>query len=177
MANFSPLRIREYELTDQQRRDRRALLALCLVSVMDIYTSIVQHITLLGVEVDQAIPANYRNLIYAVAISYFVLAVGIRRASQWFGDSANEFEQNQHSIRQRIEADIDRENPMNVGHPDQDEYGIQSAIERRLKADKRAHRVTLWLRTLLDSVGPVLIGIWTIGLNISYWCIASSSTT
>ena len=173
MTDFPPRLIREYDFTDSQRRDRRALLAVCIVSIMDIYTDVVQEITAFGVKFGEAIPAEYRHLIYAIAIFYLAFALGTRHTSQLFGGRTNELIQNQGKIRGKIEGEIEAQNPHNQDHPDWDDYGIQKAIDKGIATDRRRYATTLVIRTILDVVGPICVGVVVVGLNLWHWRIVS----
>ena len=154
--------IREYDLTEPMRRDRRSILAICVLIFMDFQFGLVENIVAFDVDVGQSLPNKTRYAFYAILLTYFIIALVSRYFTIFFSGQLYDIEQISDKIIQEFREELGAEK---IEQKDEEELfpsemqGATDRLEYEIGIPRRRYTVALMIRTTLEIYIPVLLGI------------------
>ena len=171
--------LREYDLTDAMRRDRRSLLATVLIVFMDYQFNVIDKVLVFDVDIGRVFPIGARYTMYSILLAYFGIALASRYFGIFFSGRIYEFEQMARPLVDNAQVDFDKDEEfqaqadVEIGNDDGQEdrfeaylTGIKDRIEAETRGIRVKYTIALATRTVLEIYLPLALGaamiFWTI---------------
>lgn len=172
--------LREYDLTDAMRRDRRSLLAVVLLAFLDYRFGVLEKVIIFDVDIGQVFSDEARRYLYIILLIYFGIVLAARYFGILFSGRLYDIEQWARPLMDNARQDFEKPDKEIILNDEEakakkdEEFegfmqGMQDRIDAELVTDRYRYTAALAFKTFFEIYLPLALALlvlfWTFVLQ------------